>query len=205
MGVLNPEEIKHRLYSTKVMDYRKVLLASSGKSSGRNRGSGYNERSAEAIDPEDPTLRINLDSTGTSNYEVDSDASTEGTSEAYRPLLGKELSSFAYRPLDEQLYLAMATLFEQEQRHCVVRTRDMKSPVSIVAPIVKDVPIAEERFKTYLEKMLRQTNIAHPVEEVRQQIARREKQLQKIDAPPVDEEPQSAKRKLSSSEKKRVS
>ena len=55
MGVLDPDEIKHRLYSTKTMDYRKILTSSWGKSAGQNRGSGVNERVAETIDPEVPS------------------------------------------------------------------------------------------------------------------------------------------------------
>ena len=160
---------------------------------------------AESIDPEDPAARIMLSSTGTSNYSVDSEMTSEGTSEAYLPILGKELSSLAYRPLEEQLYLAMATLFDQEQRHCVVRTRDMAEPVSIVAPIIKDVPISDERYRQYLEKVLHKTNIVRPTKEAERQIARRDAELQKVDAPPEDEAPVSAKRTISSSKKTKVS
>jgi hypothetical protein len=203
MGVLDPDEVKHRLYSTKTMDYKKILTSSWSTNSGQNRGESTNDRVAEAIDPEDITRRINLSSTGTSTNSVESEIMTEGMSEGFQPILGKEMSSQTFRPLDEQLYLAMATLFEQEQRHCVIRTRDMDAPASVVAPIVKDVPIGDERYAAYVKKALERTNIVRPTSEARRAIERRDAELQKIDAPSEDEEPVSAKRKIAPSKKAR--
>ena len=71
-----------------------------------------------------------------------SQAHTEGRTEGLEPLMGEELSSVQFRPLEEQLYRAMALMVNQPQAHCLV-----KMPLKTVKAV--KVPRVEEAAAIY--------------------------------------------------------
>lgn len=167
MGVMDPDEIKHELYSTRVMEYREELKEVMGESRGsvsshgtqRGRASGEGAGSTETFNKDeevDPLSNSRSESAFASDSESESHSWTESVSESVSyvptivPVLGKELSHVQFRSLEEQLFRSMAVLFDQKERHGVARLVGMNAPVAIRTPTVQKVPAKTERTKMFL-------------------------------------------------------
>jgi hypothetical protein len=167
MGTMDPDQVKHELYSTKVMEYREELKevisesSSFGKSGSRQTGRAGGKGSggtAEFFDGEE-TLST---SESSSEFDSDSESESEGWSESHSesrslvptliPILGKELSHVQFRSLEEQLFRSMAVLFDQKQRFGVARLVEMNVPVSLKTPDVAAVPSSIERTQRFLDR-----------------------------------------------------
>lgn len=191
-GVMNPDEVKLAMYSTKVMGYREELRtsrswnesSSRGGGSSRTSGSGSGRgRSVRMTDVDDD--EAGSESTNESSNETDSDSESwsdsSGWSESEQtvliPELGKELSHVQYRSLDEQMFRSMAALFDQQQRHCVVRLAGMKAPVSLQVPHVKSAVIPPKRVEQYRQELLAKLPYAVTQGEALRRMIEREKTL----------------------------
>lgn len=163
MGVMNPDEVKLKLYSKKVMEYREELRTSITRSRGTSKGGGAfsgitasNGLSGAVFDNEsqDPGAwsQSFADSAGDSNTWTDSESESSTESTVLMPVFGEELSHVQFRSLEEQLFRSMAVLFDQQQRQGVARIVGMNAPVSIFTPEVVSVPSSPERTKRFLEK-----------------------------------------------------
>jgi hypothetical protein len=93
------------------------------------------------------------------------------------PVFGKELSHVQFRDLDEQLYRAMAVLFDQRERQGVARLVSMRAPVSIYTPTVNKTPGSKERTKRYLANCYGKLRFALPGATAQKQVADRELNL----------------------------
>jgi hypothetical protein len=91
------------------------------------------------------------------------------------PVLGKELSHVQFRSLDEQLFRAMAVLFDQKQRQGVARLVGMNAPASIYTPTVLDVPHSAERTKRHLDHCYEKLPFALRSAVAHEQLADRER------------------------------
>jgi hypothetical protein len=114
-----------------------------------------------------------------------------------RPVFGEELSSVQYRSLEEQMFKAMAALFDQKQRHGVARLVGMRAPVNIVTPTVDKKPTSKEMAHSFLTRVYEKLPFALRSAEAHKQIEDRE---QKIAGGPLhnaDAEPIATKRKIS--------
>ena len=89
------------------------------------------------------------------------------------PIFGQELSHVQFRSLDEQLFRAMAVLFDQQQRQGVARLVGMNAPVSIYTPEVSKRPGNEKRTKRFLEKCYKKLPFALPTAQAQKQITDR--------------------------------
>lgn len=157
-GVMDPDEIKHTLYTTKVMSYREEERESRSRSVTRSSGGTEHssESSGEGMGGRDDDDRP---SDSWSSYSGRSDgfteswsqSETEGVSEStvFIPEMGREASSVQFRTPEEQLLRAMSALFDQTQRHCFVRLQGMRAPVSIATPYVEEPRVREERVEEY--------------------------------------------------------
>lgn len=188
MGTMNPDEIKHELYSTKVMDYIEETRIVRGKSENWSEAvgdfagqTGTESQSGMIRDGavEDPSAwsRSNADSTGTSNMSVRGGGSSETEVPFLRPVMGKELSSVQFRPLEEQIFRAMAVLHDQKQRHGVARIVGKPRPVTIVTPTVERTPANAKIEKSYLTGRYRKLPFAMKSAEAHEAITDREKKL----------------------------
>jgi|GEM_PF-3468336 len=166
MGVMNPDLIKHQLYSTKVMAYREELKEvtgeswSSGGSHGRQRGRAAGEGMGGTwnfYDGEETLSTSASLSEFSSESESESDSWSESSTQSRSlvptlvPVFGKELSHVQFRSIEEQLFRAMAVLFDQKQRQCVARIVGMNAPISLYTPTVTKMPGSPERTRRYLE------------------------------------------------------
>jgi hypothetical protein len=213
MGVMNPDEVKHELYSRKVMDYREELKtaygvsSSSGKSVGTQRGGaagaglgGTNVFFDESGIPSSTSQSwSSFFSESSSEGESYSESQTESRTlvPMLVPVFGQELSHVQFRSLDEQLFRAMAVLFDQQQRQGVARLVGMNAPVSIYTPDVRKRPGNEKRTQRFLEECYAKLPFALPTAEAQKQITDRadtfaETLLLKESA----DEPASAKRRI---------
>lgn len=184
MGVMNPDEIKHELYSTKVMAYREEMRTSYSRSRGRSQGSGSftgttdSESAGGAIEGDavqDPTS-WNISgaiSGGQSDTWTESESEGETESPTLIPVMGKELAHVQFRSLDEQLFRAMAVLFDQQERHGVTRVVGMSAPVSIQTPTVEAMPSSPERSKRFLDQCYAKLPFALPAAQAHKQLADR--------------------------------
>jgi hypothetical protein len=191
MGVMNPDEIKHEMYSTKVMQYREEMKAahgestSSGTSHGTQRGSasGAGMGGTKSFRGDDtteaPQSTSESESAFSSNSESDSESHSESTTRSVSyvptivPVLGKELSHVQFRSLEEQLFRSMAVLFDQRQRHGVGRLVGMSAPVSIRTPDIEKMPGSAERAIRYLEECYKKLPFALRNDDVKKQLAER--------------------------------
>jgi hypothetical protein len=188
MGTMNPDEIKHELYSTKVMDYleetRTVRSQSENWSDGVGEFTGLTatESTGGMItdqEEQDPSSwnRSAADSQGTSRTDLRGGAAGESEVPFLRPVMGKELSSVQYRSLEEQLFRAMAVLHDQKQRHGVARLVGMRTPLAIVTPTVKKTPATKKMENSFLTRSYEKLPYALPSAEADKQIKERDQKL----------------------------
>jgi hypothetical protein len=191
MGVINPDEIKHRLYSTKVIGYRKEARQSITRSSAVNESSSDGTGAMRLTDGDtgDTVSRFSSSSRGRSS------GYSETETEIDAPVLGPELSSVQFRNLEEQKFRAMATLFAQEQRACVVRLVGERLPMPVSVPNVESFHLKTERVRQYAEKLSKQWLFLLPVAEAKAGLQLREDTISRMIAIP-DGEPKTARRKL---------
>jgi Type IV secretion-system coupling protein DNA-binding domain len=184
MGVMNPDEVKHELYSTKVMEYREEMRTSVTRGKSASRGGGeFTGTTASASaggmthDGEDGDARTwnesNAESGGTSSTWTEAESESTTNSSVLVPVMGKELAHVQFRSLDEQLFRAMAVLFDQKERHGVGRLVGMNAPVSIRTPDVEKMPGSPERTKRFLDKCYMKLPFALPSEKAQKQVADR--------------------------------
>jgi hypothetical protein len=221
MGVMNPDEIKHELYSTKVMEYREELkeVRGYGSSRGTSRGSqtgsasGHGSGGTEsyfgdgegAIHPHSSSISESQFESGSHSV---SESESESTSESVSyvptivPVLGKELSHVQFRSLEEQLFRSMAVLFDQKERHGVARLVGMNAPVAIRTPTIEKMPAKEERTKMFLATSYARFPFALRGAKANRLLAERGATLSDKITNQLAPEPVTAKRKLKDASKK---
>ena len=188
MGVMNPDEIKLKLYSRKVMDYveetRTVTSDSENWSDGTGEFTGSTETESEggAIykdEQQDARLwnKSNAGSSGTSQTSMKGGSTSKSTVPFLKPVMGDEVSSVQYRSVEEQLFKAMATLFDQKQRHGVARLVGSPRPVQIVTPTVESRPTSKQMADAYLTSRYEQLPFALRSEEAAKQIKERQEKI----------------------------
>jgi hypothetical protein len=94
-----------------------------------------------------------------------------------RPVIGKELSSVQFRPLEEQMFRAMAALHDQKQRHGVARLVGMATPLTIVTPTIQKTPANDKMAQSFLTRSYKKLPFAMPSAEADRQIKDREQKL----------------------------
>jgi Type IV secretion-system coupling protein DNA-binding domain/TraM recognition site of TraD and TraG len=184
MGVMNPDEVKHELYSTKVMEYREELRTSVSRGRSTSGGGGEftgttGSKSSGGFASGNDRGDANswgesfAESGGTSSTWTESESESTTESSVLIPVMGKELSHVQFRSLEEQLFRAMAVLFDQKQRHGVARLVGMNAPVSLVTPDVEKMPSSPERTKNFLDRCYKKLPFALPSEKARKQVVER--------------------------------
>ena len=210
-GVMDPDEIKHELYSTKVMKYVEEIKIIHGASKTKAHSRGFAEGQAagagmggtQYIYNELETLRGTLSD---SSFESDSSSSMVGDSEAETasithvptpvPVFGEELSNVQFRSLQEQLHRAMKVLFDQQERHGVARLVSMNRPVSITTPTVNEVPGSEEHTKRFLNKLYRKLPYAVRGDKAQKALDERERYYKEDFLKETSDEPTTAARRV---------
>ena len=215
MGVMNPDEIKHELYSTKVMEYREEMkeVRGYGKSSGSSHGtqqgrsSGHGSGGTEAFfgdgeganGPHSSSFSES-DFSAESSSESESYSESESESVSYVPtlipVLGKELSHVQFRSLEEQLFRSMAVLFDQKERHGVARLVGMNAPVSIRTPTIEKMPAKTERTQMFLASCCARYPFAMYGSKARRLLQERAATLSDTIANQIASEPDGSKRKI---------
>jgi hypothetical protein len=136
MGTMDPDEIKHEIYSTKVMRYiettRTVLGRSDSWSDGTGEFIGATGTETESgmimdgiVQDAGGWSRSKADSSGTSSTNMRGGSTSESEVPFLLPVMGAELSSRQYRPLEEQLFKAMSVLHDLKHRHGAARLVDV--------------------------------------------------------------------------------
>ena len=207
MGVMNPEEVKHELYSTKVMEYREEFRTSvsRGKSTSKGGGaftgitasnsSGGSSSGSEHLDVNSWGESL-ASSSGDSHTWTESETESETESSVLIPVIGKELTHVQFRSLEEQLFRSMAVLFDQQQRQGVARIVGMNAPVSIATPEVLKMPGTQERTKKFLDRHYEKLPFALPSSQAEKQIAHRAEKFADELFKEAAQEPVATKRKL---------
>jgi hypothetical protein len=211
MGVMDPDEIKHVLYSTKVMKYVEETRIAYGESRTKTRSQAVAEGHAtgagvggtEFLYNELETLRGSISD---SSFESKSKSRMVGDSEADTasithvptlvPVVGREISGVEFRNLQEQLHRAMAVLFDQKERQGVARLVSMNRPVSIMTPDVDDKPGSEARTKRYIEKLYSKLDFVVREEVARKELKERERYFKEDFLKEASEEPVTAARRV---------
>jgi hypothetical protein len=212
-GVMNPDEVKLRLKSRKVVDYREELKEGYGVSStwGHSAGSQQGRASGTgsggtSVFPFDENAIPSSTSDSWSEFQSESSSESESWSEggakskSFMPMLvpifGEEVSHVQYRSLDEQLFRAMNVLSGQQERQGVSRLVGHRAPVSIYTPEVNKKPGSEERTKCFLEECYQKLPFALPSAEAQKQISGREASLLETLFKETADEPATAKQRL---------
>jgi len=215
MGVMDPDEIKHQLYSTKLMGYVEEMRQSFGEtesfgsSSGSQQGraGGRGRGGTESFRTGDNESHSRSESVSAfesgSESETRSESRSKSTSESWSPVLlpimGKELSSVQFRSLEEQLHRSMAVLFDHKQRQCVARLVGMRAPVSLFTPTILEVPTNEVRSTAHVAGLNAKLPFALVKAEATKRLKAREAAFPQslMDEVAVQMEPRTAKRILS--------
>ncbi len=201
MGVMNPDEIKHQLYSTKVMDYveetctvrsrTEVWSDAVGDFTGETGTATQGGRIDTGMKQDaDAWNSSQADSTGTSQMSVRGGSMSESEVPFLRPVMGKELSSVQFRPLEEQVFRAMAALHDQKQRHAVARLVGNNRPSTIVTPMIQRTPADDKMAKSFLTKKYKKLPFVLKSSLAQKQIADRslkiDQSLSKEQAEPLE-------------------
>jgi hypothetical protein len=216
-GTMNPDDIKHELYSTKVLEYREEDRTSYSRGSGRSAGhskssggaSGEGEGSTEGFSfdgfefGDDPRSisrsKHAFESVSSNSGESygDSESESETTSSVLVPVLGKELSHVQFRSLEEQLFRSMAVLFDQQERRCVARLVGMSAPASIHTPTVSKMPASKPMVARYVGQIMGKLPFALSGAEAQKRLEDRKANFpETLLKQSVMEEPVSAKRRI---------
>lgn len=213
-GVMNPDEVKLQLYSRKVMDYQEEMRDIYGEStsSGTGFGSQHGHASGSGAGGTSvfpyggfgftPSSRSQSWSQFSFGSRSDNYSSSEGHAETRSsvpmlvPVFGEELSHVQFRSLEEQLFRAMAVLFDQQERQCVGRLVGMKAPVSLYTPDVPRKPGGEKRAKAFLEKCYKKLLFALPRREAQKRISDRAESFAETLFNGTMDEPFTAKRRV---------
>jgi hypothetical protein len=212
MGVMNPDKVKLKLYSRKVIDYREEMKAGymSGRSSGRSEGTQHGQASGAGFGGTNVFDENGLATSSQSWSEFSSGSTSAGQSSSQSesesqslmpmlvPVFGEELSHVQFRSLEEQLFRAMAVLFDQEQRQGVARLVGMSAPASILTPDVEMKPGSEKRTRAFLEKSYSKLPFARPSEQAKRLIADRAETFAENLFNETADEPRTAKRRAAS-------
>ncbi len=161
MGVINPDAVKLELRSRKIMDYieeeRTVTSTSESWSDAQGDFTGATDSDSltGAIrDGQEQEAHIwntsSAISSGTSRIRARGGGTSESRVPFLRPVFGEELTSVQYRAVEEQVFMAMQTLADQQQRHGVARLVGMRAPLNIVTPTVEKEPTTKEIADDYL-------------------------------------------------------
>lgn len=207
MGVFNPDEIKLKLTSRKVMDYVQRVWTVISESENWSEGTGIfdgatdTEGAGGAVrDGAEQESRIwnatKAVSSGTSQTSMKGGSRSESTVPYLMPIFGEEVSSIQYRSLEEQLHRAMAALFDQQQRHGVARLVGMRAPLNIVTPIVDRKPTPKEMAESFLTRVYGKLPFALRSAEAHKQIEERQMSITgALEQAP--DEPVAARRRIS--------
>jgi len=208
-GVMDADEVKLALESTKVMGYveeeRRSVTTGRSETAGSGAGEARSEGSSltESFDyMSEPTGRAEggsrSSSVSSSSFESSTESRSETVGTALVPVMGKEVSHVQFRSLEEQLHRSMAALFDQRQRQCVARLVGMRAPVSIMTPGVPDAPSLPPRTEAYVEALLRRWDFAHPSRDADARLAGREQELERKFRQALSEgEPETYRRRIS--------
>ena len=214
MGVMNPDEVKVKLFSRKVMDYHEErreiygTSTSSGRSSGSQRGhaSGSGMGGTQVFPNSGFAVTPSSTSRSWSRFSSQSGSDSEGWSETesesrssvpvLMPEFGEELSHIQFESLEEQNFRAMAALFEQSERQSVARLVGMKAPVSLFTPPVDKMPGSQKLTNAFLRKRYKKLSFALSSRKAKKQISDRAKNFAASLLEEAVEEPTTAKRKI---------
>jgi len=188
MGVMNPDEIKLQLHSRKVMDYveetRIIHSESENWSEGVGEFNGQTGTESEggAIqggDEQEQRLwnKSNANSNGTSHTSMKGGGKGKSIVPHQKAVFGEELSSVQFRGLDDQLHRAMASLFDQKQRHGVTKIVGVRAPVNIVTPFVEKMPTPKKMIDSYLTSRYEKLPFALRSEDAHRQIKERDQKF----------------------------
>jgi hypothetical protein len=188
MGVMNPDEIKYRIETTKILDYieetRTVYGEGENWSDGTGDFTGLTDTESEggATDggsQSNPQMwnRSAADSSGTSRTNMRGGSRSKSEVPFLRPVMGKEESSVQFRPLEEQLFRAMVALFDQKQRCGVARLAGQRAPAAFVTPTVHKMPSSKEMVREFLQRCYEKLPYALPSSQALKQIKDREQQF----------------------------
>lgn len=188
MGVINLDEIKHTLYSRKIVDMveetRVVTSTTENWSDGVGEFAGETDTEGEggAIrDGQEQEERLwnttSANSGGTSRTAMKGGSTSESVVPFVRNIFGKELSSVQFRSIEEQVYRAMATLYDQKQRHGVCKLVGMRAPVNIVTPLVEKKPTTKRMVDLFLTHKYEKLPFALRSEEAHKQITERQQKI----------------------------
>lgn len=211
-NTIDPDKIKHELYSTKVMDYVEEYRTSYSQSS--NTGSGGTHQSGGASGkgsggttqaPRNMFER-RMRSRSTSEFASHSESHSDSWSESHSdsqsdapmliPVMGKELSSVQFESIDEQLWRAMAVLHDQEQRQCVAKLVGTRFPLSLFTPHIENMRSPPEMVASYTRKVLERWPFALRTEDALRQLTEREAKYTEAAVLSMVDEPATAKRRI---------
>lgn len=211
MGTMDPDEVKHKLYSTKVLGYEEVVKEVRGESVTTAHGAGKQHGAATGAGLGGTQVLYNSEETlsasaSESSFASESDSESESWSNAITnsksyipmliPMLGQELSHVQFRSLDEQLHRAMAVLSDQQQRQGVARLVGMRAPATVFTPFVRRLPGKQDLIQRYLAKCYDKLPFAMRQADAQKELAERKRYFKEFFLKEMSGEPTTAKRLL---------
>jgi hypothetical protein len=207
MGTMDPEKIKLKMYSTKVMGYREEERQTTTETHSSTRGSGHSQGSNSgtgASRPIDPPPALEYEpgsqseqesqSSSANEFSTEGESSSVATSTVLIPEIGKELTHVQFASLDEQLFEAMQSLFSQDQQECTARLAGMKAPVSLRTFPVEPARPRPAQIDRFISACQSRWPFVLPAAEARQRLAARKTVLNtEVKNASADDEPTSAK------------
>ncbi len=194
MGVMDPDEVKLRIMSTKVMGHRKEIRRSTTKSSSESESSSDGSGKTLPTDENDSERLSEFSSSSRSGGK----GFAETEMEVDAAVFGQELSSVQFRDLEEQAFRAMSAIFSQQQRSCLARLVGDRSPVSVQIPKVQGYGLNPERIRAHTNEFLHLLPYAISKGDAQSNLVSREGEIvATVRQAAEDREPKTARRRVS--------
>lgn len=208
-GTMDPNKIKHQIFSTRVLDYSQIETESTSWSESESSGEGDSESRSRAdrMDdfgnegallegdesaPQFPTLSEGVSTSRNKGRTV---GKTSGT--MLVPILGQEESSRQYESLEEQMFRAMRAIAALPNRHFIAKISSSPVPEMGVVPAVRSFPVEAEDIDRCLGDAYAKLDFAIPRQQAVERIEARRQMILNASATFMgDGEPTTAKRKL---------
>jgi hypothetical protein len=197
LGTFDVDEIKHRLWSTKVVGQHEETRTSYS----RNQTSGTNVGSALSVDKRRKDEYDMGEETGQlteaeNSIEIDTTTEGEVQSKVMIQEFEKELASVQFCSIEEQLARAQRILYDQQQRQCMVRLAESRVPAALYTPTITTRPVSAKQIERYVSRRLGKWKFALTATQASEALAAKEADIRQRLAVEGDGEPQTARRRI---------
>lgn len=173
MASMDPDEVKHELYATKVVaherEIRRSVTRSTSESNTRTDGTGTAFSNTEDGEDRHSASASSSEATGVGHAETEQEVDAA--------VFGQELSSVQFRTIEEQTFRAMKNIFTLPKRTCLVRRAGSLHSELVTVPDVESFDLKAPRIRRYSGSLYEKLPFALRTETANANLSSREDEI----------------------------